>query len=179
MNSSVLLISGPAGSGKSTVADAWAHASKQPCAHLQLDDFRQLLKSGYIDPRSGWNDQAQDQLDLARENVSSVAKKFLRENCDVVIDDVAFPNWEASGLDRWKKSLAPLDVQLIVLFPEWETVRQRNTERPAGDRLPEKMLRTIYDDMAGWRDRAGLIVIDNSNLSREETVAEIGRRLST
>jgi predicted kinase len=74
MDSSVLLISGPAGAGKSTVADAWAHTSKQPCAHLQLDEFRQLLKSGYIDPRSDWDDQTQAQLDLARENASAVVK---------------------------------------------------------------------------------------------------------
>jgi hypothetical protein len=41
------------------------------------------------------------------------------------------------------------------------------------------MLRTIYDDMAGWRERSDVSVIDNSVMSIGGTVAEIERLASS
>jgi len=48
-----LLITGPAAAGKTTVAGAWAETRRDMCAHLSLDSFRLLIKSGYHDPRAG------------------------------------------------------------------------------------------------------------------------------
>ena len=173
----VLLITGPAGAGKSSVAQAWAASRSETCAHLQLDDFRQLVVSGYHDPRIGWNEEAQRQLDLARTNVAGVATNFIKSEIDVVIDDVAFPDWEPSGLGRWERALEPIRVELVVLIPDWATVVERNSVRDAHDQLPEPMLRKIYDDMSGWRNRSDVVLIDNSKLSIDETVAEIDRKL--
>gem|GEM_PF-1050849 len=65
-----------------------------------------MAKAGYHDPRTGWNGEGQRQPDLARNNVASVAKKFLASGIEVVIDDVAFPDWETSRLSRWQTALA-------------------------------------------------------------------------
>jgi len=175
----VLLISGPAGAGKSSVGKAWAASRKNRCAHLQLDDFRRLLKSGYIDPRDGWNDEAQSQLDLARLNVASVTKNYFESGIEVVIDDVVFPNWEPSGLERWRAALSPIEIDFVMLFPTWEAVQARNLERSEEDRLPVPMLRKIYDDMAGWKSRSDVTVIDNSELSVAESVIKIEHALQT
>jgi len=173
----VLLITGPAGAGKSSVAQAWAASRSETCAHLQLDDFRQLVVSGYHDPRIGWNEEAQRQLDLARTNVAGVATNFIKSEIDVVIDDVAFPDWEPSGLERWERALEPIEIDLVVLMPNWDIVVERNSVRDSHDQLPGPMLRKIYDDMSGWLDREDVLLIDNSKLSVDETVAEIERML--
>ncbi len=50
----VLLITGPAGAGKSTAAAAWAARQTSPTAHISLDDVREFMVAGYADPRDGW-----------------------------------------------------------------------------------------------------------------------------
>ena len=178
MQDNILLITGPAGAGKTTVADAWEKSRADKCAHLSLDSFRLLVKSGYHDPRSGWNDEAQRQLDIARSNVASVAANFVESGISCVIDDAVFPNWEPVGIERWKRALGPVDIDLIAIIPQWGVVRERNAARDETDRIPQGMLRKIYDDMAGWSDRLDVPVIDNSTLSIDETVAEIERSLA-
>lgn len=175
MPGQILLITGPAGAGKTTVADAWARARGDRCAHLSLDSFRLLVKSGYHDPRLGWNDEGQRQLDIARSNIASVATRFMESEISCVIDDVVFPNWEPSGLDRWKRVLGPIDIDLIAIIPQWSVIRDRNAARDETDRIPQEMLRKIYDDMVGWRDRPDVPVVDNSTLSIAETIIEIAR----
>ena len=70
----VLLITGPAGAGKSATADAWARSRPFPCAHVSLDDIREQVKSGFAYPPDGWNDETQRQYDLARGNVATMAR---------------------------------------------------------------------------------------------------------
>ena len=177
MRAQILLITGPAGAGKTAVADAFAGTRGDKCAHLSLDSFRLMIKSGYHDPRLGWNDEAQRQLDIARSNVASAAARFIESGISCVIDDAVFPDWEPVGLDRWKRALEPTDFDLIAIIPHWDVVRDRNAARDEIDRIPGEMLRKIYDDMAVWRDRPDVPVIDNSMLSVSETVAEIARLL--
>ena len=174
-----MLITGPASAGKTTVANAWARAGGDKCAHLSLDSFRLLVKSGYHDPRLGWNDEAQRQLDIARSNVASVAARFIESGIGCVIDDAVFPDWEPVGLDRWHRALGPIDIDLIAIIPKWGVIRDRNAARDENERIPQEMLRKIYDDMAGWRDRPDVRVIDNSNLSIAETVKVIERLLAS
>jgi len=170
-----LLITGPAGAGKTKTADAWACSRQERCAHLSLDSFRLLVKSGYQDPRLGWNDEAQRQLDIARTNVAVVATKFVESGISCVIDDAVFPNWDPVGLEQWKHAFEPIGIDLVVLLPQWGVISDRNAARNETDRIPQEMLRKIYDDMAGWRDRPDVPVVDNSNLSIAETVDEIAR----
>jgi len=173
VSSRLLLITGPAGAGKTTVAAEWAASRDERCVHLSLDSFRHMVKTGFIDPKYGWNDEVQVQLDIARANVASVATRYLNTGYQVVVDDALFPDWEAVGLGPWRRVMAPIEVDLVALMPDWEVVLARDKRRAASQQIPDDMLRTIYDDMAGWRERSDVAVIDNSVMSVGETVAEI------
>ena len=175
MSSRLLLITGPAGAGKTTVASEWASSRDERCVHLSLDSFRHMVKTGFIDPKYGWNDEVQVQLDIARANVASVATRYLNTGYQVVVGDALFPDWEAVGLGPWRRVMAPMEVDLVALMPDWEVVFARDKGRAASQQIPDEMLRTIYDDMAGWRERSDVAVIDNSAMSVGETVAEIER----
>jgi hypothetical protein len=134
-----------------------------------------MVKTGFIDPKYGWNDEVQVQLDIARANVASVATRYLNTGYQVVVDDALFPDWEAVGLGPWRRVMSPIEVDLVALMPDWEVVFARDKGRAASQQIPDEMLRTIYDDMAGWRERSDVAVIDNSAMSVGETVAEIER----
>src|ERR1039458_9611210 len=57
VNAIVLLLAGPAGAGKSTLAPAWCH-TRLVAAHVQLDTVRNLLVQGPVDPQARRRRQA-------------------------------------------------------------------------------------------------------------------------
>lgn len=178
MSSRLLLITGPAGAGKSTVASEFASSRDERCVHLSLDSFRHMVKTGFIDPKYGWSDEVQVQLEIARANVASVAIRYLNTGYQVVVDDALFPDWEAVGLEPWRRVMAPIEVDLVALMPTWEVVLTRDKGRAAHQQIPDEMLRIIFDDMVGWRERSDVLVVDNSVMSVGETVVEIERLVS-
>ena len=133
------------------------------------------MKAGYHDPRNGWNDEAQRQLDLARSNMAAATMNYLSADIQVVIDDAVFPKWDSAGIDGWNKALSGVAINLVVLMPDWSVVLERNSGRDGQRFVPEDVLRIIYDDMAVWREKPDVPTIDNSNLSVAETIDEIER----
>jgi len=109
-----------------------------------------MVKTGFLDPKYGWSDEVQWQFEIARANAASVAARYLNTGYQVVVDDVVFPNWEVAGLGPWRRVMAPIEVDLVALMPDWEVVVARDKGRAADQQIPDEMLRTIYDDMAGW-----------------------------
>jgi hypothetical protein len=49
--------------------------------------------SGFRNPEQERNYETQRQLGLARSSIVSVAKNYLEDGFEVVIDDAVFPNW--------------------------------------------------------------------------------------
>ncbi|MDA0597641.1 MAG: hypothetical protein O2974_11705 [Chloroflexi bacterium] len=126
-----------------------------------------------------WNYETQRQLGLARSSIVSVAKNYLEDGFEVVIDDAVFPNWAEVGIEHWTGELSPIEINLVVLIPNWDLVLKRNSQRQSDRKLSESTLRAIYDDMVGWRDKNYVAIIDSSNLTVSETVGEIYRVLMT
>lgn len=169
----VLLLTGPAGAGKTTVARAWATTQKRPTAHISLDDVRDFVKSGYAHPPDGWNAATEQQYHLARQGCASLALNYAKAGFLCIIDDAIFPNWESVNYDGWHRLLLEVPHHLVVLLPKFEYLVERNQNRSGHRLLSETMLRTIYEMMLPWRDQSAFPVIDNSELSIEETVARL------
>lgn len=173
----ILMVIGPAGAGKTTVADAWARSQAVPTLHLSLDDFRELVKSGYADPQLGWDAETGRQLALARAAIADVAPRYLDSGYCCVIDDAVFPDWPEVSLQRWQDELAGARLRPIVLLPSFDAILQRNQLRTGARLLDGSMLRVIYEMMEPWREQAAVPVIDTTRLTVEETVAEIEAHL--
>ena len=172
------MLTGPAGAGKSAIAEAWADTRAHPCAHVPLDRVRSFVRSGFVNPVDGWNDETQRQLDLARGSVAVLARRYVEAGFSCVIDDVVFPEWAPSGFDRWRQELDGLTPHLIVLMPSLERCIERNAGRGGEDVLPGQMVRRIYSDMSPWLRQADVSVIDNSELSVKDAVRAIEAALS-
>ena len=123
----VLLI-GPAGAGKTSVAEHWADHRRVPTAHISLDDVREWVRSGFADPQSGWNDHSEAQYRLARRTCGFAARNFLANGISCILDDAVFPDRPVVGLGGWKRHVGP-GLLPVVLLPGLEIVLERNAER--------------------------------------------------
>ncbi|MFH8801528.1 Pro-rich N-terminal domain-containing protein [Streptomyces sp. NPDC017936] len=157
----VLLI-GPAGAGKTSVAKYWADHRRVPTAHISLDDVREWVRSGFADPQRGWNDNSEAQYRLARRTCGFAARNFLANGISCILDDAIFPDRPAVGLGGWKRHVGP-GLLPVVLLPGLEVVLERNAERSGNRRLTDEEVARIHGRMAGWYG-SGLPIIDNSQL---------------
>ncbi|PZT74013.1 MULTISPECIES: Pro-rich N-terminal domain-containing protein [unclassified Streptomyces] len=162
----VLLI-GPAGAGKTTVARLWAARRRVPTAHVSLDDVREWVCSGFADPQSGWNDQSEAQYRLARRTCGFAARNFLANGISCILDDAVFPDRPVVGLGGWKRHVGP-GLLPVVLLPGLEIVLERNAKRSGNRRLSDEEVARIHGRMAGWYG-SGLPIIDNSAYDVETT----------
>ncbi|MFJ5033686.1 Pro-rich N-terminal domain-containing protein [Streptomyces sp. NPDC088560] len=157
----VLLI-GPAGAGKTSVAKFWADHRRVPTAHISLDDVREWVRSGFADPQSGWNDNSEAQYRLARRTCGFAARNFLANGISCILDDAVFPDRPVVGLGGWKRHVGP-GLLPVVLLPGLDIVLERNAERSGNRRLTDEEVARIHGRMAGWYG-SGLPIIDNSQL---------------
>ncbi|MGP2436371.1 Pro-rich N-terminal domain-containing protein [Streptomyces sp. JW3] len=162
----VLLI-GPAGAGKTSVAKYWADHRRVPTAHISLDDVREWVRSGFADPQSGWNDHSEAQYRLARRTCGFAARNFLANGISCILDDAVFPDRPVVGLGGWKRHVGP-GLLPVVLLPGLDVVLERNAERAGNRRLTDEEVARIHGRMAGWYG-SGLPIIDNSQIDVPET----------
>ncbi|WP_329070311.1 AAA family ATPase [Streptomyces sp. NBC_01429] len=162
----VLLI-GPAGAGKTTVARHWAQSRRVPTAHISLDDVREWVCAGFADPQTGWNEHSEAQYRLARRTCGFAARNFLANGISCILDDAVFPDRPVVGLGGWKRHVGP-GLLPVVLLPGLEIVLERNAERSGNRRLADEEVAGIHGRMAGWYG-SGLPIIDNSGYDVETT----------
>lgn len=165
----VLLLTGPSGVGKSTVARAWAESRPAATAWIDMDTIRGLVRSGRSRPEFLWDEEADRQWRLAIRQSALLARTFSDADITSVIDVYAPPSREPND---WDRELAGLDVRTVHLFPTFETCRERDRGRVAP--LDEATHRRNYDDYSWSIDNARpKNVLTNDSLAIADTVLAI------
>ena len=172
-----LVVTGPAGVGKTTVAARWAASRQAPTAHVSLDAIRRQVVAGYADPQDGWTQEAAMQHRLARGFAASMAVSYVRAGITCVVDDAVFPDRDDVGWEAWDAALESVPHGLIVISAPFADVAARNALRSPSDRLRDDILAEIHERMAGWRDSTHPIV--DSRGSVEETVWLLDRAVES
>lgn len=145
----VIILTGPAGAGKSSVAAALCERFDR-MAHIEVDALRHMVRAGYRHP---WveDEQAEEQRRLAVRNAAAITRECIAARYAVVIDDVVPP--EAAA--RYQEALAGIDasVHFITLLPSLEVALARDARR--NDSIPDRV-RALHVEFMTWHNADAL-----------------------
>lgn len=162
-----LLINGPPGAGKTTVANGVA-GSLSRSAVINGDAIARMVAGGYVWPLGEPANEAARQVALCNTNICSLATNFLDAGFTPVIDWIV-P--DAAQLDVYRTRLGSR-LRLIVLDPCAQTCIQRNLQRPPIEQFAfdghAELRATMWD---GFGDRGWWL--DSSDLDAECTTRRI------
>jgi predicted kinase len=85
----ILILTGPPGAGKTTVAAIMAARSRRS-VHLEADAFFRFIRSDYVEP---WEPSSHDQNRTVMEIVATAAAGYAAAGYFTIIDGILVPGW--------------------------------------------------------------------------------------
>lgn len=172
--SRIVILSGSPGTGKSTIARMLAEeSSSDKAVHIEVDDFWQSIRKGYIHP---WMDGSGDQNETVAEAVAAGARAYSRGRYEVFASGTIGPWFLRPWMDIAKEGV---DVRYIILRPDEETTVMRAMARQQREFFPlsAEAIRDVwrsFTDMGQYESH----VLDTTDQSIQESAANIKGLLS-
>ncbi|HSM96446.1 MAG TPA: AAA family ATPase [Rhizomicrobium sp.] len=174
MAGSVIILTGPPGAGKSTVADILARQSDTPAVHLHTDDFYdRYIKSGYVLP---WLPQSQKQNEVVTGVIAGAACAYAEGGYRTIIDGIVGP-W---FLAPYRAAAVAKDIPLhyVVLRPASADIAVARVQARGTHGLKaEEPVRDLFRQFSGL-GALETHAFDSGAMSADETAASLNARLS-
>ena len=168
-----VIISGAAGTGKTTLSKILAENSTYDCAvHIQTDDFNDYIRKGFISP---WLDGTRNQNETVIESIVASAKRFSQGGYEIYVDGVVTPRYLAPWI---KMANEGFDVRYIILRPNELITVRRAAEREQNLHYPlePEFVKKIWHFFSEL-DQYESHVIDTSKHTLNESVILIQKKL--
>jgi predicted kinase len=169
----IVIVSGPPGAGKSSIAHKLATGSSEARAvHLHTDDFYAYIRKGFVAP---WRPESQAQNITVMNALAGAAATYARDGYEVVADGIVGP-W---FFEPWLAAAAAdgLDLRYVVLMPDEATAVARGVARTEpGAMTDANVIRTMWGHFRTFAPDPGHI-LDTTGQSLDETYALVSEGL--
>jgi chloramphenicol 3-O-phosphotransferase len=157
----ITVLTGPAASGKNSVAHVYATQFRERCAVIDGDLVRWMLRQPHAAP---WDEpEGLAQHRLGARHASMLARSFVDEGYETLILDVLW----ADLPERYRRALDGCPLRIVRLMPTWEESLRRLHERPHS--ISDAEARWVYDAQMALRDFD--YSLDNTNVPVEQAAA--------
>jgi cytidylate kinase len=160
----VLAITGPAGSGKSTVAKEVAKLVKQ-CVNIDVDYVKHFIVNSFVYDHS--SNEGIEQWKLLGDNIGLLTNNFLKSGYNVIIN--GFLDESA-----WIEVERHISItHKVILLPDIDISIQRDGERHEDYIMGEEIVKAHRDQFSNSGFYKNFIKIDTSSHNVDETVSNI------
>ena len=159
----IIAITGPTGSGKSTVAKQIA-GNMQHCVNIDVDVVKHFIHNGFV-----YDDSPEGitQWELLGTNIGQLAVNFKQAGYNVVVNGyLNEPAWAKP------QSIVSFDNKFLLL-PDVQTIIERDASRSEDDTMGEKAVRTHNTFFSTDPYFDDFIKINSTEHTVQETVAII------
>lgn len=167
---SLLILTGPPGAGKSTVAQSVAEGATRPTVHLHTDSFYVWIRTGFVPP---YLPAAAQQNEVVLGVLAEAACGYARGCYDVVLDGIVGPWALPPFRDAVKRD--GLDLFYVVLRPSLDVTLARGTAREGRELTEIEPIKAMHWAFAALGELERY-VLDTSEQSVEETTSAVRLR---
>lgn len=162
----IIAITGPAGSGKSTIGEKLAKRLDK-CVNIDADHVKHMVVSGFHKDDTNAGGWSFSEWGLVGESIGLLAKNFQDKGFDVVINGyIDEPAW--SEIEK--------QVELtykFLLLPELEEVKNRDKHRTGDLAMGDVVVAEHHDHFSTSDTYSDFIKIDSTNHAVDETAGMI------
>ena len=171
--SRIVIVSGPPGAGKSTVARGLAESASGPLAmHIHTDDHYAYIRKGFVAP---WRPESQVQNKVLTDAMATSTAIYAKGGYEVFVDGIIGPWFFEPWLAAARQNA--IDLRYVALLPSEDEAVARAVARTANDALTDAaVVRQMWQAFQTF-DLSPRHVVDTTDQTPAQTVIEVSNRL--